>query len=192
VINLDTHGAQACVTPRTSRRVGYAKLFMLADNRDRGQLVVGGAGLVTATPPDVMTRSQTDLTPRSTPQIVQRVVTTVVKAARALSDEQQRGELVLALWARQRCTRIVTGAKLIGHRCGLRLSPLLDHTFSSPDYKDAANEAFSPTLTAASPRSITWFDRRFLNDGAEGAQARRLLARNDAEARSWAASRGRG
>jgi len=160
LINLDTAGAQAALTTKDiDAAFGYVELFLLRDK--------GAAKVVWSAAQDSYryTRQTALLVPddyaEKHPQIVQRVVTTVVKAARAYSDEQQRGEL-FALWGKAEMPEKYWREDFIGQPLRVRLSPLLD-PFLVARYKDAANEAFSLRLTRSKPEIDSWFDRRFLN-----------------------------
>ena len=160
LINLDTAGAQAALTTKDiDAAFGYVELFLLRDK--------GAAKVVWSAAQDSYryTRQTALLVPdeytERHPQIVQRVVTTVVKAARAYSDEQQRGEL-FALWGKAEMPEKYWREDFIGQPLRVRLSPLLD-PFLVARYKDAANEAFNLKLTRAKPEIDSWFDRRFLN-----------------------------
>jgi sulfonate transport system substrate-binding protein len=159
LINLDTAGAQAALTTKDiDAAFGYVELFLLRDK--------GAAKVVWSAAQDSYryTRQTALLVPDDYadkhPQIVQRVVTTVVKAARAYSDEQQRGEL-FALWGKAEMPEKYWREDFIGQPLRVRLSPLLD-PFLVARYKDAANEAFSLKLTRSKPEIDSWFDRRFL------------------------------
>jgi len=160
LINLDTAGAQAALTTKDiDAAFGYVELFQLRDK--------GAAKVVWSAAQDSYryTRQTALLVPdeyaQKYPQIVQRVVTTVVKAARTYSDEQQRGEL-FALWGKAEMPEKYWREDFVGQPLRVRLSPLLD-PFLVARYKDAANEAFNLKLTRSKPEIDSWFDRRFLN-----------------------------
>jgi sulfonate transport system substrate-binding protein len=95
------------------------------------------------------------------PQAVQRVVTALVKTARAYSDEQQRADL-FAQWGKAELPEKTWREDFIGQPLRVRLSPLLD-PFLVARYKDASEEAFSLKLTRSKPEIDSWFDRRYLN-----------------------------
>ena len=94
------------------------------------------------------------------PQIVQRVVDTVVKTARTYSDESQRAEL-FAQWGKAEFPEKIWREDFIGQPLRVRLSPLLD-PFLVARYKDASEESFKLKLTRSKPEIDSWFDRRFL------------------------------
>jgi sulfonate transport system substrate-binding protein len=160
LINLDTAGAQAALTTKDVDAVfGYVELFALRDK--------GVAKVVWSAAQDSyrFTRQTvllvTDDYAEKNPKIVQRVVTTLVKAARAYSDEQQRGEL-FALWGKAELPEKAWREDFIGQPLRVRLSPLLD-PFLVSRYKDASEEAFNLKLTRSKPEIESWFDRRYLN-----------------------------
>jgi sulfonate transport system substrate-binding protein len=99
---------------------------------------------------------------------VQRVVDTVVKTARAYSDESQRGEL-FAQWGKAEFAEKVWREDFIGQPLRVRLSPLLD-AFLVARYKDASDEAFKLKLTRSKPEIDSWFDRSFLNAALKAQQ----------------------
>ena len=160
LINLDTAAAQAALTTKDIDAVfGYVELFVL---RDKGVAkVVWSAAqdsfrftrqTVLLVADDFATRQ---------PQIVQRVVDTVVKTARTYSDEAQRTE-VFAQWGKAELPEKYWREDFIGQPLRVRLSPLLD-PFLVARYKDASDEAFTLKLTRSKPEIDSWFDRRFLN-----------------------------
>jgi sulfonate transport system substrate-binding protein len=160
LINLDTAGAQAALATRDiDAAFGYVELFALRDK--------GGAKVAWSSAQDSFRYTrQTALLVTSDfaskhPAIVQRVVTTVVKAARAYSDEQQRGEL-FALWGKAELPEKYWREDFIGQPLRVRLSPLLD-PFLVARYKDAAEQAYALKLIRTRPEIDTWFDRRFLD-----------------------------
>ncbi|HKX42128.1 MAG TPA: ABC transporter substrate-binding protein [Burkholderiaceae bacterium] len=160
LINLDTAGAQAALaTKDIDAAFGYVELFRL---RERGAAKI----VWSATQDSYRYTRQTvllvaDEYANQHPQIVQRVVTTVVKTARAYSDEQQRGEL-FAQWGKAEYPENIWREDFIGQPLRVRLSPLLD-PFLVARYKDAANESFALKLTRTKPEIDSWFDRRYLN-----------------------------
>ncbi|HEY9066716.1 MAG TPA: ABC transporter substrate-binding protein [Burkholderiaceae bacterium] len=160
LINLDTAGAQAALTTKDiDAAFGYVELFKL---RERGSAKI----VWSAAQDSYRYTRQTVLLVADEyadkhPQIVQRVVTTVVKAARAYSDEQQRGEL-FAQWGKAEYPENIWREDFIGQPLRVRLSPLLD-PFLVARYKDAAAEAFNLKLTRSKPEVESWFDRRYLN-----------------------------
>ena len=160
LINLDTAGAQAALTTRDiDAAFGYVELFVL---RDKGVAkVVWSAArdsyrftrqTVLLVADDFATRQ---------PQIVQRVVDTIVRTARVYSDESQREE-VFAQWGKAELPEKYWREDFIGQPLRVRLSPLLD-PFLVARYKDASDEAFRLKLTRSKPEIDSWFDRRFLN-----------------------------
>ena len=160
LINLDTAGAQAALTTKDiDAAFGYVELFALRDK--------GVAKVVWSAAQDSFrfTRQTVLLVAddyaEKNPKIVQRVVTTVVKAARAYSDEQQRGEL-FALWSKAEWPEKAWREDFIGQPLRVRLSPLLD-PFLVARYKDASDEAFKLKLTRSKPEIDSWFDRRYVN-----------------------------
>lgn len=160
LINLDTAGAQAALTTKDiDAAFGYVELFALRDK--------GVAKVVWSAAQDSyrFTRQTVLLVDddyaAKNPKIVQRVVTTVVKAARAYSDEQQRGEL-FALWGKAELPEKAWREDFVGQPLRVRLSPLLD-PFLVARYKDASEEAFNLKLTRSKPEIDSWFDRSYLN-----------------------------
>jgi sulfonate transport system substrate-binding protein len=160
LINLDTAAAQAALTTKDiDAAFGYVELFVL---RDKGAAkVVGSAAqdsyrftrqTVLLVADDFATRQ---------PEIVQRVVDTVVKTARAYSDEAQRSDL-FAQWGKAEFPERFWREDFIGQPLRVRLSPLLD-PFLVARYKDATDEAFRLKLIRSKPEIDSWFDRRFLN-----------------------------
>lgn len=160
LINLDTAGAQAALTTRDiDAAFGYVELFVLRDK--------GVAKVVWSAAQDSykFTRQTVllvadDFASRQ-PQIVQRVVDTIVKTARVYSDESQRGEL-FAQWGKAEMPEKYWREDFIGQPLRVRLSPLLD-PFLVARYKDATDEAFKLKLTRSKPEIDSWFDRRFLD-----------------------------
>ena len=160
LINLDTAGAQAAlVTKDIDAAFGYVELFALREK--------GAAKVVWSAAQDSyrFTRQTvllvTDDFAQRHPQVVQRVVNTVVKAARAYSDEQQRGEL-FAQWGKAELPERFWREDFIGQPLRVRVSPLLD-PFLVARYKDAAAEAHALKLTRSVPEIDSWFDRRYLD-----------------------------
>lgn len=160
LINLDTAAAQAALTTRDiDAAFGYVELFALREK--------GAAKVVWSAAQDSyrFTRQTvllvTDDFAQRQPQIVQRVVTTLVKAAKAYSDEQQRGEL-FAQWGKAELPERFWREDFIGQPLRVRLSPLLD-PFLVARYKDAAEEAHALKLTRSKPEIESWFDRRWLD-----------------------------
>ncbi|MEP6872823.1 MAG: hypothetical protein ABI887_00500 [Burkholderiales bacterium] len=145
---------------------GYVELFLLRDK--------GAAKVVWSAAQDSyrFTRQTVllvddDFATRQ-PQIVQRVVDTVVKTARAYSDESQRGEL-FAQWGKAEFPEKIWREDFIGQPLRVRLSPLLD-PFLVARYKDASDEAFKLRLTRSKLEIDSWFDRRFLNAALKAQQ----------------------
>ena len=160
LINLDTAGAQAAlVTKDIDAAFGYVELFALREK--------GAAKVVWSAAQDSyrFTRQTvllvTDDFAQRHPQVVQRVVNTVVKAARAYSDEQQRGEL-FTQWGKAELPERFWREDFIGQPLRVRVSPLLD-PFLVARYKDAAAEAHALKLTRSVPEIDSWFDRRYLD-----------------------------
>ncbi|MBQ1764811.1 MAG: ABC transporter substrate-binding protein [Aquincola sp.] len=160
LINLDTAGAQAALTTKdVDAAFGYVELFALREK--------GAAKVVWSAAQDSyrFTRQTvllvTDDFAQRHPQVVQRVVNTVVKAARAYSDEQQRGEL-FAQWGKAELPERFWREDFIGQPLRVRVSPLLD-PFLVARYKDAAAEAHALKLTRSVPEIDSWFDRRYLD-----------------------------
>ena len=160
LINLDTTSAQAALTTKDiDAAFGYVELFVL---RDKGVAKV----VWSAAQDSYRFTRQTALLvaddfATKQPQIVQRVVDTVVKTARVYSDEAQRGEL-FAQWGKTEFPEKAWREDFIGQPLRVRLSPLLD-PFLVARYKDATDESFNLKLTRSKPEIDSWFDRRFLN-----------------------------
>ena len=160
LINLDLPASQAALTTRDLDAVfGYVELFVL---RDKGVAKVVWSAAQDSyrfTRQTVLLVSD-DFATRQ-PQIVQRVVDTVVRTARAYSDESQRGEL-FAQWGKAELPEKYWREDFIGQPLRVRLSPLLD-PFLVARYKEASDEAFALKLTRSKPEIDSWFDRRFLD-----------------------------
>ena len=160
LVNLDTASAQAALTTQDIDAVfGYVELFLL---RDKGVAKV----VWSAAQDSYRYTRQTALLvaddfANQQPQIVQRVVDTLVKTARAHSDEAQRGEL-FAQWGLAEFPEKIWREDFIGQPLRVRLSPLLD-PFLVARYKDAAEESFKLKLTRSKPEIDSWFDRSFLD-----------------------------
>jgi sulfonate transport system substrate-binding protein len=160
LVNLDTAAAQAALTTKDIDAVfGYVELFAL---RDKGvaKVVWSAAQDSYRFTRQTVLLVDDDFATRN-PQIVQRVVDTVVRTARAYSDESQRGEL-FAQWGKAEQPEKIWREDFIGQPLRVRLSPLLD-PFLVARYKDASEEAFKLKLTRSKPEIDSWFDRRFLN-----------------------------
>jgi sulfonate transport system substrate-binding protein len=160
LINLDTAAAQAALTTKDiDAAFGYVELFLL---RDKGvaKVVWSAAQDSYRFTRQTVLLVDDDFATRQ-PQIVQRVVDTVVKTARAYSDEAQRGEL-FAQWGKTEFPEKIWREDFIGQPLRVRLSPLLD-PFLVARYKDASDESFKLKLTRSKPEIDSWFDRRFLN-----------------------------
>jgi len=160
LINLDTAAAQAALTTKDiDAAFGYVELFLL---RDKGvaKVVWSAAQDSYRFTRQTVLLVDDDFATRQ-PQIVQRVVDTVVKTARAYSDESQRGEL-FAQWGKAEFPEKIWREDFIGQPLRVRLSPLLD-PFLVARYKDASEESFKLKLTRSKPEIDSWFDRRFLN-----------------------------
>ena len=160
LINLDTAAAQAALTTKDiDAAFGYVELFVL---RDKGvaKVVWSAAQDSYRFTRQTVLLVDDDYAARQ-PQIVQRVVDTVVRAARTYSDESQRGEL-FALWGKAELPEKYWREDFIGQPLRVRLSPLLD-PFLVARYKDASDEAFNLKLTRSKPEIDSWFDRRYLN-----------------------------
>lgn len=160
LINLDTAAAQAALTTKDiDAAFGYVELFVLRDK--------GAAKVVWSAAQDSyrFTRQTVLLVAddfaAKQPQIVQRVVDTVVRTARAYSDESQRSE-VFAQWGKAELPEKYWREDFIGQPLRVRLSPLLD-PFLVARYKDASEEAFKLKLIRTRPEIDSWFDRSFLN-----------------------------
>lgn len=160
LINLDTAAAQAALTTKDiDAAFGYVELFMLREK--------GSAKVVWSAAQDSFRYTRqtallvSDEFATRQPQIVQRVVDTVVKTARAYSEESQRGEL-FAQWGKAEYPERFWREDFVGQPLRVRLSPLLD-PFLVARYKDAADEAFTLKLIRSRPEIDTWFDPRFLN-----------------------------
>jgi len=160
LINLDTAAAQAALTTKDIDAVfGYVELFVL---RDKGVAKVVWSAAQDSyrfTRQTVLLVADDFATKQ--PQIVQRVVDTIVKTARVYSDEAQRTE-VFAQWGKAELPEKYWREDFIGQPLRVRLSPLLD-PFLVARYKDASDEAFKLKLTRNKPEIDSWFDRRFLN-----------------------------
>jgi sulfonate transport system substrate-binding protein len=160
LINLDTAGGQAALTTKDiDAAFGYVELFVL---RDKGTAKV----VWSAAQDSYRYTRQTVLLvgddfASKQPQIVQRVVDTVVKTARYYSDESQRGEL-FAEWGKTERPEKYWREDFVGQPLRVRLSPLLD-PFLVARYKDATDEAYTLKLIRSKPEIDSWFDRRFLN-----------------------------
>ena len=160
LINLDPPAAQAALTTRDiDAAFGYVELFVVRDK--------GAAKVVWSAAQDSyrFTRQTVLLVDddfaKRQPQIVQRVVDTVVKTARIYSDEAQRGEL-FAQWGKAEFPEKIWREDFIGQPLRVRLSPLLD-PFLVARYKDASEESFRLKLTRSKPEIDSWFDRSFLD-----------------------------
>ena len=160
LINLDTASAQAALTTKDiDAAFGYVELFMLREK--------GSAKVVWSAAQDSFRYTRqtallvSDEFATKQPQIVQRVVDTVVKTARVYSEESQRGEL-FAQWGKAEYPERFWREDFVGQPLRVRLSPLLD-PFLVARYKDAADEAFTLKLIRSKPEIDTWFDPRFLN-----------------------------
>jgi sulfonate transport system substrate-binding protein len=160
LINLDNAAAQAALTTKDiDAAFGYVELFNLRDK--------GVAKVVWSAAQDSyrFTRQTVLLVAddfaNQQPQIVQRVVNTVVRTAREYSDEQRRAEL-FAQWGKAEYPDRVWREDFIGQPLRVRLSPLLD-PFLVARYKDGANEALALKLVRNKAEIDSWFDRRFLN-----------------------------
>jgi sulfonate transport system substrate-binding protein len=160
LINLDTAASQAALTTKDiDAAFGYVELFALRDK--------GAAKVVWSAAQDSFRYTRqtvllvSDEFATKQPQIVQRVVDTVVKTARVYSDEARRGEL-FAQWGKTELPEKYWREDFTGQPLRVRLSPLLD-PFLVARYKDAAGEAFTLKLIRSQPEIDSWFDRRFLN-----------------------------
>ncbi len=160
LINLDPPAAQAALTTKDiDAAFGYVELFVVRDK--------GAAKVVWSAAQDSyrFTRQTVLLVDddfaKRQPQIVQRVVDTVVKTARTYSDEAQRGEL-FAQWGKAEFPEKIWREDFIGQPLRVRLSPLLD-PFLVARYKDASEESFRLKLTRSKPEIDSWFDRSFLD-----------------------------
>lgn len=160
LINLDNAAAQAALTTKDiDATFGYVELFVL---RDKGVAKVVWSAAQDSyrfTRQTVLLVADDFATKQ--PQIVQRVVDTVVSTARAYSDEARRSEL-FAQWGKAEMPEKYWREDFIGQPLRVRLSPLLD-PFLVARYKDASDEAFTLKLIRNKPEIDTWFDRRFLN-----------------------------
>ncbi|HEY4068286.1 MAG TPA: ABC transporter substrate-binding protein [Burkholderiaceae bacterium] len=160
LINLDNAAAQAALTTKDiDAAFGYVELFQL---RDKGvaKVVWSAAQDSYRFTRQTVLLVDDDFATRQ-PQIVQRVVDTVVKTARVYSDESQRAEL-FAQWGKTEFPEKTWREDFIGQPLRVRLSPLLD-PFLVARYKDASEESFKLKLTRSRPEIDSWFDRRFLN-----------------------------
>ncbi len=160
LINLDSAAAQAALTTKDiDAAFGYVELFALRDK--------GAAKVVWSAAQDSYRYTRqtvllvTDDFAEKNPQIVQRVVTTLVKTAREYSDEQRRADLFVQ-WGKAELPEKYWREDFIGQPLRVRLSPLLD-PFLVARYKDATNEAFALKLIRNKPDIDSWFDRRYLN-----------------------------
>ena len=160
LINLDTAAAQAALTTKDiDAAFGYVELFLLREK--------GSAKVVWSAAQDSyrFTRQTVLLVAddfaAKQPEIVQRVVDTVVKTARTYSDEAQRGEL-FAQWGKAEFPERFWREDFVGQPLRVRLSPLLD-PFLVARYKDASEEAYRLKLIRSKPEIDSWFDRRFIN-----------------------------
>ena len=160
LINLDTAAAQAALTTKDiDAAFGYVELFLL---RDKGVAKV----VWSAAQDSYRYTRQTVLLvddgfATKQPQIVQRVVDTVVKTARAYSEEAQRGEL-FAQWGKAEFPEKIWREDFIGQPLRVRLSPLLD-PFLVQRYKDSAEQALALKLVRGKAEIDNWFDRSFLD-----------------------------
>ncbi|SHN09626.1 ABC transporter substrate-binding protein [Rhizobacter sp. OV335] len=160
LINLDTAAAQAALTTKDiDAAFGYVELFVLRDKGTAKVVWSAAQDSFRYTRQTVLLVSDEFATRQ--PQIVQRVVDTVVKTARLYSDEAQRGEL-FTQWGKAEYPEKFWREDFTGQPLRVRLSPLLD-PFLVARYKDATDEAFRLKLIRSKPEIDTWFDRRFLN-----------------------------
>jgi len=160
LVNLDFASADAAlVSGGVDAAFGYVGLFAL---RDKGlaKVVWSAAGDSYKYTRQTALLVTDDFAARH-PQAVERVVKTVVKAARAYSDENRRAEL-FALWGKAEYPEKVWREDYIGQPLRVRLSPLLD-PFLVARYQDAADEAYKLKLIRKKPEIEGWFDRRYLN-----------------------------
>lgn len=160
LINLDLPGAQAALSTKDiDAAFGYVELFVLRDK--------GAAKIVWSAAQDSYRYTRqtallvTDDFAAKYPQAVQRVVTTLVKTARAYSEEDRRAEL-FAQWGKAELPEKFWREDFVGQPLRVRLSPLLD-PFLVARYKDAAAEAQALKLIRSKPEIDSWFDRRYLD-----------------------------
>ena len=160
LINLDFPSADAALINKdVDAAFGYVGLFRL---RDQGLAKV----VWSASADSYKYTRQTallvadDFAARN-PQVVERVVKTVVRYAHKYSDESRRAEL-FALWGKAEYPEKVWREDFIGQPLRVRLSPLLD-PFLVARYKDAADEAYKLKLIRKKPEIDSWFDRRYLD-----------------------------
>lgn len=96
------------------------------------------------------------------PQITERVVKVLVRAARWASEEQNRDE-VFAIWAKGGRSIETLRADYEGRPLADRLSPLIDPFFVA-QYEDTQKLVGELGLLRGGPVDINqWFDRRFLD-----------------------------
>jgi sulfonate transport system substrate-binding protein len=95
------------------------------------------------------------------PDLTQRVVTAVVKAARWSSDEQNRDAL-FEIWARSGRPASVYRADLEGQTLKYRMSPLIDD-YLIEQYRVQARQAKDYGLIRRDVSVDGWFDPSFLN-----------------------------
>lgn len=160
LVSLDLPGAQAALATRDiDAAFGYVELFAL---RDRGL-----AEVVWSAAQDSLRYTRqtallvTDDFARRHPQLVQRVVTTVVRTAWTYSDEQQRARL-FAQWGKAELPEAYWREDFVGQPLRVRLSPLLD-PFLVARYREAAEGALALKLVRGRPEIDSWFDRRYLD-----------------------------
>lgn len=160
LVNLDFPSADAALIAKdVDAAFGYVGLFRL---RDQGLAKV----VWSASEDSFKYTRQTallvsdDFAARH-PQVVARVVKTVVQYAHKYSDENRRAEL-FALWGKAEYPEKVWREDFIGQPLRVRLSPLLD-PFLVARYKDAADEAHKLKLIRKKPEIDSWFDRRYLD-----------------------------
>nr|WP_137748030.1 ABC transporter substrate-binding protein [Acidovorax sp. NB1] len=160
LVNLDLPSADAALVSKDiDAAFGYVGLFKL---RDQGLAKV----VWSAAEDSYKYTRQTallvadDFAARH-PQVVHRVVKTVVRYAHKYSDEDRRAEL-FAQWGKAEYPEKVWREDFIGQPLRVRLSPLLD-PFLVARYKDAADEAHKLRLIRKKPEIDSWFDRRYLD-----------------------------
>lgn len=168
LINLDTAGIQAALTTKDiDAAFSYVDLFKLRDQ--------GAAKVVWSAAQDSYRYTRqtvvlvTEAFAERQPQIVQRVVDTVVRTAAHYSSEDRRAEL-FAEWGKAEYPDKVWREDFIGQPLRVRLSPLLD-PFLVARYRDAAEESYRLKLIRKVPEVDSWFDRRWL---AASLKAQRL------------------
>jgi len=158
-INLDTATSYAALSTKDlDAAFGGLDLLRLRDK---------GAARIVFTSKNqspVFTRQShvlvTEAFAQSQPELTQRVVGSVVRAARWTSDEANREE-VLRLWARAGTPYEHWNEDYAGEPLRVRVNPNFD-PFLVGRYKDAVEQAYRFRLTRAKFDAEAWIDARYL------------------------------